>query len=50
MTDLKRMEVPCMSDFETYLSGLRKEDNPLIREMEEFAKEQRIPIMDRERY
>ena len=36
-----------MSDFETYLSGLRKEDNPLIREMEEFAKEQRIPIMDR---
>lgn len=47
MTDPGRMEVPCMNDFEAYISGLREEDNPLIREMEEFAAEHRIPIMDR---
>ncbi|MCM3710816.1 O-methyltransferase [Sporosarcina luteola] len=35
-----------MKDFESYISGLREEDNPLLREMEEFAAEHRIPIMD----
>ncbi|MCM3637334.1 O-methyltransferase [Sporosarcina luteola] len=36
-----------MKDFESYISDLREEDNPLLREMEEFAAEHRIPIMDR---
>lgn len=36
-----------MNNFEAYISGLREEDSPLIREMEEFASEHRIPIMDR---
>ncbi|MCG7345059.1 O-methyltransferase [Sporosarcina sp. ACRSL] len=36
-----------MEDFETYISKLREADSPLVREMEEFAAEQRIPIMDR---
>lgn len=36
-----------MKDFEAYLSSLRESDSPLIREMEEFAAEHRIPIMDR---
>jgi len=41
------MEVPCMKDHEAYISELREEDSPLIREMEEFAAQNRIPIMDR---
>ena len=36
-----------MKDFEAYISDLREMDNPLVLEMEEFAKEHRIPIMDR---
>lgn len=36
-----------MKDFEDYISGLRESDSPLINEMEEFAEEHRIPIMDR---
>lgn len=36
-----------MKDIESYISDFRAEDSPLIREMEEFAAEHRIPIMDR---
>lgn len=36
-----------MKDIEAYISELREEDNSLIREMEEFAAQNRIPIMDR---
>jgi predicted O-methyltransferase YrrM len=36
-----------MKDNEAYISELREEDSPLIREMEEFAAQNRIPIMDR---
>lgn len=36
-----------MKDFEAYISSLREVDSPLIQEMEEFAAEHRIPIMDR---
>ncbi|MCM3743428.1 O-methyltransferase [Sporosarcina luteola] len=36
-----------MKDFESYILKLREEDNPLLLEMEEFAAEHRIPIMDR---
>ena len=36
-----------MKDFEAYISDMREVDNPLVLEMEEFAKEHRIPIMDR---
>jgi predicted O-methyltransferase YrrM len=41
------LEVSKVKDFETYISELREADNPLIREMEGFAAEHRIPIMDR---
>jgi predicted O-methyltransferase YrrM len=41
------MEVPCMYDFEAYISDLREPDSELVREMEEYAREHRIPIMDR---
>ena len=47
MNDLYRMEVPFMKDFETYISELTDMDSPLVLEMEEFAKDNRIPIMDR---
>ncbi|WP_252502876.1 O-methyltransferase [Sporosarcina sp. Marseille-Q4943] len=36
-----------MKAFEAYISSMREADSPLIREMEEFAAEHRIPIMDR---
>ncbi|WP_432358474.1 O-methyltransferase [Sporosarcina sp. UB5] len=36
-----------MKDVVAYLSNLREKENPLIREMEDFAAKHHIPIMDR---
>lgn len=36
-----------MGDFERYIAGFAEKDIPLIEEMEQFAANNRIPIMDR---
>lgn len=36
-----------MNDYETYIASFTEEESPLIAEMESFAVEHRIPIMDR---
>lgn len=36
-----------MNDYTTYISNLAEAESPLIQEMEKFAEENRIPIMDR---
>ncbi|WP_381427387.1 O-methyltransferase [Sporosarcina thermotolerans] len=41
------MEVIIVSEYTTYISNLTEAESPLIQEMENFAEENRIPIMDR---
>lgn len=36
-----------MGEYTTYISNLGEAENPLIQEMEKYAEENRIPIMDR---
>lgn len=40
-------EVAIIAQYEAYITALKEEENPLLNEMEQYAKEHHVPIMER---